>query len=97
MTDKEKQWEKEIKEIDEGIKESNQDIKQLLKITFIALLIGGFLYMVSNRDFKTIQKQLDVIEENTTNNKVDSLQVEIMELGHKLDSMQLKYDYNYEF
>ena len=29
--------------------------------------------------------------------KIDSLQQEVMYLGSKLDSMQLKYDFGYEF
>ena len=34
---------------------------------------------------------------NVYETKIDSLQLEIMDLGRRLDSMVLKYDYGWEF
>jgi hypothetical protein len=82
---------KELQEWEAEAKEASQDVAMMSKVILIMLFIGSMLYMSSN--IKTMQNQLDVIEENTANNTVDSLQMEIMTIGHELDSMKLKYDY----
>ena len=65
------------------------------------LVLAGMLCIsisiTFNKKYNNIYSKLDMIIENTNDSKVDSLQMEIMDLGQKLDSMILKYDYNWEF
>ena len=69
-----------------------------IKIGVIAIL-GASLWcsIAINKKYNNIYSKLDMIIENTNDSKVDSLQIEIMDLGQKLDSMVLKYDYGWEF
>ena len=66
-----------------------------------ALVLAGMLCIsisiTFNKKCDNIYSKLDMIIENTNDSKVDSLQIEIMDLGQKLDSMVLKYDYGWEF
>jgi hypothetical protein len=82
MTDKELQeWEKEAKEAD-------QDIRNIGKFIIILLILGSIWFT-----YYGINLKLNVIMENTHSEQVDSLQLEIMDIGSQLDSMKLKYDY----
>ena len=72
-----------------------------MKIKIGGLVLAGMLCIsisiTFNKKCDNIYGKLDMIIENTNDSKVDSLQMEIMDLGQKLDSMVLKYDYNWEF
>jgi hypothetical protein len=65
-------------------------------ITTVAL--GAFLWYSStlNGKYNDISNKLDTIISVSNKGKIDSLQYELMILGSKLDSMVLKYDYNFE-
>ena len=84
MSDKELQeWEAEAKEADE-------DIRNLFKIIIVGLIIGSTWFTYYSMNLK-----LNVIMNNTNNLTITELQDEIMTIGHELDSMKLKYDYNF--
>ena len=72
--------------------------KKITKIGIVVIL-GASLWcsIATNKKYNNISKKLDIIVENSEKGKIDSLQYEIMYLGNKLDSMQLKYDFGYEF
>ena len=73
-------------------------MKKITKIGIVVIL-GASLWcsIATNKKYNNISKKLDIIVENSEKGKIDSLQYEIMYLGNKLDSMQLKYDIGYEF
>ena len=67
----------------------------LLIITILFVITVGKAKLANVLEEK-IHNQTIYIEEinkSTTYEHVDSLYMEIMDLGHKLDSMMLKYDY----
>ena len=76
-----------------------------IKIGAIVVLGMSLWYLNTiNSKYNNISKKLDMIISNqemiwlnTNELKIDSLQVEIMGLGRRLDSMILKYDYGWEF
>ena len=59
--------------------------------------LGAFLWYSStlNSKYNDISNKLDTIISVSNKGKIDSLQYELMILGSKLDSMVLKYDYNF--
>ena len=62
-------------------------------------LVGALFLAISvttNRQSK-VSSKLDTIISVSKKGKIDSLELEIMDLGRKLDSMTLKYDYNFAF
>jgi len=72
------------------------------------LVLAGMLCIsisiTFNKKYNNIYSKLDMIISNqemiwlnTNELKIDSLQIEIMDLGQKLDSMILKYDEGWEF
>ena len=70
------------------------------------VILGASLWcsIATNKKYNNISKKLDMIMSNqemiwlkTNELKIDSLQEEMMDIGWKLDSMQLKYDFGYEF
>ena len=65
----------------------------------IAIVLGASFWYLNtiNNKYNNISNKLDMIVEVSNKSKVDSLQMEIMDLGRRLDSMVLKYDYNWEF
>jgi len=73
----------------------------------IGILAVGVLVLHSfgvNSKYNKIQDKLDIAIENSHNprsvflmKKIDSLNMEIMNYGAKLDSMRLKYDYAWAF
>ena len=75
------------------------------KIIGVVVLGVSFWYLnAASKKYNNISKKLDMIISNqemiwlnTNELKIDSLQQEIMEIGWKLDSMTLEYDYNYSF
>ena len=74
------------------------------KIIIIALGVSLWHSCTLNKKYNNISKKLDMIMSNqemiwlkANELKIDSLQQEVMYLGSKLDSMQLKYDFGYEF
>ena len=79
--------------------------KMKIKIGAIVVLGMSLWYLNTiNSKYNNISKKLDMIISNqemiwlnTNELKIDSLQVEIMGLGRRLDSMILKYDYGWEF
>ena len=80
-------------------------MKMKIKIGVIVIL-GASLWcsIATNKKYNNISKKLDMIMSNqemiwlnANELKIDSLQQEVMYLGSKLDSMQLKYDFGYEF
>ena len=62
------------------------------------VILGTFLWYSStlNSKYNNISNKLDTIISVSKKGKIDSLQYELMILGSKLDSMVLKYDYNFE-
>ena len=68
------------------------------KLAIIAIAGVSFWYSsIVNKKYNNISNKLDVIISVSKKGKIDSLQNELMDLGGKLDSMILKYDYNFEF
>ena len=67
------------------------------KIIIVALGISIWCSTTLNKKYNNISKKLDMIVENSEKGKIDSLQLEIMNLGHKLDSMILEHDYGFSF
>ena len=75
------------------------------KIGVIVVLGASLWYSIAiNNKYNNIYSKLDMIMSNqemiwlnANELKIDSLQMEIMDLGRRLDSMVLKYDYNWEF
>ena len=73
-------------------------MKKIIKISFIIILgISLWYFITINKKYNNISNKLDVIISVSKKGKIDSLQNELMDLGGKLDSMILKYDYNFEF
>ena len=67
------------------------------KLAIIAIAGVSFWYSsIVNKKYNNISNKLDVIISVSKKGKIDSLQYELMILGSKLDSMVLKYDYNFE-
>ena len=67
------------------------------KIIIVALGISMWYSTALNKKYNNISKKLDMIVENSEKGKIDSLQLEIMNLGYKLDSMVLEHDYGFTF
>ena len=68
------------------------------KLAIITIVGVSFWYSsIVNKKYNNISNKLDVIISVSKKGKIDSLQNELMDLGGKLDSMILKYDYNFEF
>jgi len=68
------------------------------KMTIIVILGVSLWHSVAiNKKYNNISSKLDMIISVSEKGKIDSLQNELMYLGAKLDSMILKYDYNFEF
>ena len=81
-----------------------QDILKPISILICLVVILLMINIGKSKHINTLEKKLYnqelCIEEmyNKTSYKhVDSLYMEIMNIGHQLDSMQLKYDYDYEW
>ena len=67
------------------------------KIAIIVILGVSLWHSVTiNKKYNNISNKLDMIISVSKKGKIDSLQQELMNLGGKLDSMMLKYDYNFE-
>ena len=68
------------------------------KIIGIIVLGVSFWYLNTiNNKYNNISKKLDMIIDNSKKGKIDSLQLEIMYLGNKLDSMILEHDEGFTF
>ena len=68
------------------------------KLAIIAIAGVSFWYSSTvNKKYNNISNKLDMIISVSKKGKIDSLEHELMNLGGKLDSMILKYDYNFEF
>tara|TARA_R110000824_G_scaffold178564_3_gene358346 strand:+ start:427 stop:639 length:213 start_codon:yes stop_codon:yes gene_type:complete len=65
----------------------------------IAILAMGVVigYSITTSKYNNISNKLDMIIENSYKGKIDSLQLEIMDIGWKLDSMTLKYEHEWVF
>ena len=65
----------------------------------IVVILGASLWcsIATNKKYNNISNKLDVIISVSKKGKIDSLEYELMNLGGKLDSMILKYDYNFKF
>ena len=75
-----------------------QMMKKIIKISFIIILgISLWYFITINKKYNNISNKLDVIISVSKKGKIDSLEYELMNLGGKLDSMILKYDYNFKF
>ena len=73
---------------------------KISKVIIVATIVSTWCYIATNKKYNNISKKLDMIVSNQemiwlkdNELKIDSLEIEIMDLGGKLDSMQLKYDY----
>ena len=63
-------------------------------------LVGALFLAISvttNRQSSSISNKLDTVISVSKKGKIDSLELEIMDLGRKLDSMTLKHDYDFAF
>ena len=68
------------------------------KIAIITIIGVSFWYSsTANKKYNNISNKLDMIINLSEKDKIDSLEFELMNLGSKLDSMMLKYDYNFAF
>ena len=67
------------------------------KIIIVALGVSIWYSATLNKKYNNISKKLDMIVENSEKGKIDSLQLEVMNLGYKLDSMILEHDYGFTF
>ena len=72
----------------------------------VIIVLGVSLWYLNtiNSKYNNIYSKLDMIISNqemiwlkTNEIKIDSLYNEVMRLGWKVDSMQLKYDHGWEF
>ena len=74
----------------------------------LGILVTGACIIASvatcNKKYNNVYSKLDMIISNqemiwlkTNEIKIDSLYDRVMELGWKVDSMQLKYDHGWEF
>ena len=65
----------------------------------LIVILGVSLWhsIATNNKYNNISNKLDVIIENSYKGKIDSLQLEIMDIGWKLDSMTLKYEHEWVF
>ena len=65
----------------------------------IVVILGASLWcsIATNKKYNNISNKLDVIISVSNKSKIDSLEYELMNLGSKLDSMMLKYDYDFTF
>ena len=72
--------------------------KKITKIGIVVIL-GASLWcsIATNKKYNNISNKLDVIISVSNKSKIDSLEYELMNLGSKLDSMMLKYDYDFTF
>ena len=54
----------------------------------IVVILGASLWcsIATNKRYNNISKKLDMIVENSEKGKIDSLQLEIMDIGARLDS-----------
>ena len=75
------------------------EIKDIINMKKIAILAMGVVigYSITTSKYNNISNKLDVIIENSYKGKIDSLQLEIMDIGWKLDSMTLKYEHEWVF
>ena len=73
-------------------------MKKITKIGIVVIL-GASLWcsIATNKKYNNISNKLDVIISVSNKSKIDSLEYELMNLGSKLDSMMLKYDYDFTF
>ena len=62
------------------------------KDTWVLILLLMFIIYFCVKSQTKLEDKLDVLIENTNDERVALLQDEIMYLGSKLDSMHLKYD-----
>ena len=73
-------------------------MKMKNKIAIITIVGVSFWYFsIVDEKYNNISNKLDVIISVSKKGKIDSLEYELMNLGGKLDSMILKYDYNFKF
>ena len=72
----------------------------------VIVILGASLWcsIAINKKYNNVYSKLDMIISNqemiwlkTNEIKIDSLYDRVMELGWKVDSMQLKYDHGWEF
>jgi|TARA_R100000084_G_scaffold65324_2_gene28453 hypothetical protein len=62
------------------------------KDTWVLILLLMFIIYFCVKSQTKLEDKLDVLIENTNDERVALLQDEVMDLGSKLDSMHLKYD-----
>ena len=73
-------------------------MKKITKITVIVILGVSLWHSIAiSKKYNNISNKLDMIISVSEKGKIDSLEYELMSLGSKLDSMILKYDYNFKF
>ena len=72
------------------------NMKHLEKYALVGALFVA-ISVTTNKQSSNISNKLDTIISVSKKCKIDSLELEIMNLGRKLDSMTLKYDYDFTF
>ena len=71
----------------------NMGLLLIITILFVITVGKAKLANVLEEKIHNQTIYIEEIKKSTTYELVDSLYMEIMDLGHKLDSMMLKYDY----
>ena len=72
------------------------NMKHLEKYALVGALFVA-ISVTTNKQSSNISNKLDTIISVSKKGKIDSLELEIMDLGRKLDSMTLVHDYNFTF
>ena len=74
-------------------------MKNKITKTAIIVILGVSLWhsIAINKKYNNVSNELEMVMNSSNKLKIDSLQLEIMEIGWKLDSMTLQYDYGFAF
>ena len=65
-------------------------------ITIIMLIMVNSTIKTFNKTIKNVEDKSQEIMITSLNIEIEELQTEMMDVGWKLDSMVLKYDFNYK-
>ncbi len=61
----------------------------------VSMVIIFILLITSLYNQHLIKKEIAIVKTQTKENQIEELQEELMSVGFQLDSMKLKYDYNF--
>ena len=73
-------------------------MKKITKRAVIVILGVSLWHSIAiNKKYNNVSNELEMVMSSSNKLKIDSLQLEIMEIGWKNDSLTLKYEYGWEF